>query len=166
MRLTRLAAAAVTLTAALSTTGPAWASEASTSQLAGCSSVRDGWSNGNVFAFTQPNCGGTMLGYAGGNDSNWDAAGGGFVNAANRAVSVLNDGATDSSGLTVVAFYDKINYDYVYGYRCLDRGDWVPDLSGLVYYRADHLTPALVKNTISSHLWVTRGQCADASMMG
>ncbi|SFI30579.1 hypothetical protein SAMN05216275_102349 [Streptosporangium canum] len=166
MRLTRLAAAAVTLTAALSMTGPAWASEASTSKLAGCSDVKNGWSNGNVFAFNQPNCGGTMLGYTRGNDPDWNAAGGGFVNDANQAVSVLNDGGTDPNGLTVVAFYDKINYDYRYGYRCLDMGDWVPDLSGLVYYRADNLPAALVKNTISSHQWVTRSACAGPSWMG
>ncbi|WP_327087889.1 hypothetical protein OIE66_37090 [Nonomuraea sp. NBC_01738] len=165
-RMTRAAAVATTLTAALSMTGPAWASDTSTSQLAGCSGVANAWRDGDVFAFNQVSCGGTMLGHSPGNDSDWNASGGGFVSAANRAVSVLNDGGADDSGVTVVAFYDKINYDHVYGYRCMQRGDWVNDLSGLVYHRNDGLTPARMSGTISSHQWVTAGACHKNSWMG
>ncbi|MFC9292298.1 hypothetical protein [Streptomyces sp. NPDC057052] len=108
--------------------------------------------NGNVYAWDALDCEGSALGVTAGNDADWNAAGGGFANAWDKASSVMNAGYT--GGNDVVQFWYVQNYGG--GYTCLSPNE----------YFADNLTDntftngSVVNNNIRSHKWVTSGSCA------
>ncbi|WP_326660294.1 hypothetical protein [Streptomyces sp. NBC_00385] len=125
---------------------PATAAQAATSTAAAnhCNDIWPG-RNGKVYAYDSTYCNG-YLGSTAGNDSDWDAAGGGFDNAGDKASSVLNAGYTGS--YDIVKFYYLANYGG--GYNCLDASEFfVDNLS-----RNTFSNGANMNNNIRSHKWV------------
>jgi hypothetical protein len=109
-----------------------------------CNSVWPG-RNGNVYAYDNTYCSG-YLGSTPGNDADWNAGGGGFANASDRASSVINAGYTGS--YSIVKFYYLANYSG--GYNCLAANEFfVDDLS-----RNTFSNGANMNNNIRSHKWV------------
>ncbi|MFI6296264.1 hypothetical protein ACIBEJ_32040 [Nonomuraea sp. NPDC050790] len=132
-----------------------------------CSEIQTSTGDGYVYAFPNQNCQGNRLGRSQGNDSDWGQPGGGFTDSAtDRARSVVNNGQVDPNGYNVVALYDYTAYSWQWGYRCLDRGDWVTDLVGHTYTPNPNGTRTKMAYTISSHQWVKKSACAAGSMIG
>lgn len=101
--------------------------------------------NGYVYAYDLTYCR-EKLGAAAGNDADWDASGGGFSDARDKASSVLNAGYTGD--LSAVKFYWLQNYEG--GYACISAGEFfVDDLS-----RNKFTNGYNVNNNIRSHKWV------------
>ncbi|MFG2375915.1 hypothetical protein ACGFY9_31145 [Streptomyces sp. NPDC048504] len=152
MRKLAIAAAVIGLTA-LGLGVPATAAQASDTgaQVTGCNNKWPG-RNGNVYAWDGLDCQGTLLGVTAGNDSDWNAAGGGFAGVWDRASSVMNAGYT--GGNDVVQFWYLAGYGG--GYTCLSPNE----------YFADNLTDNhfsngfVVDNNIRSHKWVTSASCS------
>ncbi|WP_049571684.1 peptidase inhibitor family I36 protein [Nonomuraea sp. SBT364] len=131
--------------ATLGVTVPVTAAQAAgTSVAGGCD---DDWGprNGNMYAWQDLNCEGTLLISTPGNSSYWGAS------ATDKASSVMNRGFT--GGRDAVKFYENINHGG--GHTCL--------LAGELY--ADNLTDnrfsngVIVNDRITSHKWVTAGEC-------
>ncbi|MFF5182720.1 hypothetical protein ACFY30_02855 [Streptomyces sp. NPDC000345] len=107
--------------------------------------------NGNVYAWQDLDCTGTLLGATAGHDDDWNAAGGGFQGAWDKATSVMNAGFT--GGRDVVKFWSLTQYRG--GYGCLSPNE----------YFADNLTDNTLSNGVGandqfrSHEWVTASQC-------
>ncbi|MER7519978.1 hypothetical protein [Streptomyces sp. NPDC126499] len=120
------------------------AQAAGTGATGNCDSVWPG-RNGNVYAYDQTHCSG-YLGGTPGDDADWNAAGGGFTNAANRASSVMNAGYTGS--YAIVAFYYYAGYGG--GYSCLSPYEYyVDDLSRNTFSNGRNMNDNIV-----SHKWV------------
>ncbi|MFI6608037.1 hypothetical protein [Streptomyces sp. NPDC050507] len=93
------------------------------------------------------------LGSTEGDDSNRDAAGGGFESDGDKASSFLDAGITGSYG--IVKFYCLA--DYGGGYNCLDANEFfLGNLS-----RNTFSDGANMNNSIRSHKWV---ECCDRFM--
>ncbi|MEV4428335.1 hypothetical protein ACN9M0_22520 [Streptomyces sp. R-07] len=125
---------------------PATAAQASSSGTASnhCNDIWPG-RNGNVYAYDSTYCYG-LLGSAAGNDADWNASGGGFVNAWDRAESVMNAGYTGS--YSIVKFSYLTNYGG--GYNCLKAEEFfVDDLSRNTFSDGNNMS-----NNIRSHQWV------------
>ncbi|MFC4499656.1 MULTISPECIES: hypothetical protein [Streptomyces] len=131
-------------------------------QVIGCNNAWPG-RNGNVYAWDGYDCQGSLLGSTPGNDVDWNAAGGGFAGAWDRASSVMNAGYT--GGRDVVQFFFFASYDVTAengnGYGCLSPNEYFADsLSD------NHLTNgASADNNIRAHRWVTAGSCAAGSWL-
>ncbi|WP_416984098.1 hypothetical protein [Streptomyces sp. T028] len=153
MRKFAITAAVVGLTALGLTVPAATAQAADTSvQVVGCNNAWPG-RNGNVYAWDGYDCQGTRLGYTAGNDADWNASGGGFVNASDKASSVMNAGYT--GGRDVVQFWFLENYTY--GYACLAPGEYFADNLSDNFFTSG----PVVDNNIRSHKWVTSGECSN-----
>ncbi|WP_200301127.1 peptidase inhibitor family I36 protein [Streptomyces adelaidensis] len=145
MRKFTVTAALLGLTA-LGVVVPATTSQAADSAVAGpvCDS-KWGARNGNMYAWENLDCSGTLLITAAGNSDWW-------VGSQDRATSVMNRGFVGS--LDHVKFYEHSGYGG--GHACLAPGE--------LY--ADNLTDNRFNNgvgandTISSHQWVNRSACA------
>lgn len=155
MRKFAITAAVVGLTA-LGLAVPATTAQAAGTgtQATGCNSKWPG-RNGNVYAWDGYDCQGTRLGYTAGNDSDWNASGGGFVNAWDKASSVMNAGYT--GGYDVVQFFYWQNYGDLYpGYTCLSPNEYFADNLSDNYFTNGYV----VNNNIRSHRWVASGSCS------
>ncbi|MFI7452518.1 hypothetical protein ACIBQX_33840 [Nonomuraea sp. NPDC049714] len=117
--------------------------------------------DGKVRIYKDPYCT-NQLDWAVGDDWDWGDGTGEITNATNTVSSVMNNGTL--GGVDVVAFYDYTGYDWRYGYTCLKPGEYYAD------YLADNRFSArtagehagkkfLVNDAISSHKWVTEGDC-------
>ncbi|MGW0705312.1 peptidase inhibitor family I36 protein [Streptomyces sp. NPDC002643] len=145
MRKFTVTAALLGLTA-LGVVVPAATSQAAEGAVAGpgCNS-KWGPRNGNMYAWQDLDCTGTLLITASGNSANWGAA------ANDKATSVMNRGFVGS--LDVVKFFENDNYGG--GHACL--------LPGELY--ADNLTDnrftngVVVNDNITSHKWVNTPDC-------
>ncbi|MEU3980346.1 peptidase inhibitor family I36 protein [Streptomyces sp. NPDC026672] len=141
------ATAAVLGLTALAVVVPVTASQAAGNSALGpvCDS-KWGARNGNMYAWQDLDCSGTLLITTPGNSTYWGAG------ATDRATSVMNRGFL--GGNDVVKFYEDINWGG--GHACL--------LPGELY--ADNLTDNTFSNgvgvndRITSHQWVTRSACS------
>ncbi|MDK1344686.1 peptidase inhibitor family I36 protein [Streptomyces sp. 378] len=137
--------AAVLGLAALGLAVPATAQAAESAVPGPVCNSKWGPRNGNMYAWQDLDCGGTLLIATPGNSSNWGTA------ANDKATSVMNRGYT--GGLDHVAFYQNDNYGG--GHACLAPGE--------LY--ADNLTDnrftngVNVNDNITSHRWVARSAC-------
>ncbi|GAA2785090.1 hypothetical protein [Streptomyces showdoensis] len=125
---------------------PAAVAEASATGTASnhCNDIWPG-RNGYVYAYDGAYCY-TQLGRAAGDDADWNAAGGGFENAGDKASSVLNAGYTGS--YSIVQFHYLTGY--AGGYNCLKAEEFfVDDLS-----RNTFSSGYTMNNNIRSHRWV------------
>ncbi|MCX4764467.1 peptidase inhibitor family I36 protein [Streptomyces sp. NBC_01275] len=146
MRKFTVTAALLGLTA-LAVVVPATTSQAAGSAVPGpgCNS-KWGARNGNMYAWQDLDCTGTLLISTPGNSSWWGDG------ANDKATSVMNRGYT--GGNDVVKFYQDVNYGG--GHACL--------LPGELY--ADNLTDNAFSNgvgvndNITSHQWVSSSACS------
>ncbi|GAA3605745.1 hypothetical protein GCM10022419_108190 [Nonomuraea rosea] len=147
------------------TAGATWAeSGAAQARISPCNQYKGAHADGKFYAFASVDCGG-YLGGDEGNDSDWGQSGGGFSGGdTDKALSILNDGI--DVGLHIVAVYDYTAYTSAQGYRCLDVGDWVPDLRPYSFVKPNGSLGVNMARQISSHRWVARSACTDASMIG
>lgn len=111
--------------------------------------------NGNMYAWRDLDCSGELLGFTPGNDSNWADGSGAFRGSDNdSASSVMNAGTL--GGLDVVAFYRNINFAHQDGGGCLSPHElYADDLRDNFHYPVG----GSMDNSISSHRWVTAGDC-------
>ncbi|GAA1401404.1 hypothetical protein GCM10009639_43650 [Kitasatospora putterlickiae] len=113
--------------------------------------------DGNVRAWSDRDCSGTLLGTAAGNDANWGDGDGPFQGSDdNSAGSVMNTGY--AGGKDVVAFYRLAGGGAAWasGYNCLKRSElYVDDLSRNYYTTGQNMN-----DSISSHEWVYASGCA------
>lgn len=146
MRKFTVTAALLGLTA-LGVVVPAATSQAADSAVAGpgCDS-KWGPRNGNMYAWQDLDCSGTLLITAAGNSANWGAA------ANDKATSVMNRGFV--GGLDHVAFYENDNHGG--GHACLAPGELYAD--NLTDNRFN--TGGIVNDHITSHRWVNRSACS------
>ncbi|PCG85309.1 hypothetical protein CIB93_15085 [Streptomyces sp. WZ.A104] len=140
---------------------------AGTAQAAdGCNSKWPG-RDGYVRAWDGKDCQGTLLGGTQGNDGDWGDGAGAFRGSDdNRASSVMNSGYY--GGRDVVAFYwiGDNSEPWKFGYGCLKPGEfYVDDLSRNRFTPAPSGTRYNMNNSISSHRWVTAGDCRAGSFI-
>ncbi|MDT9688730.1 hypothetical protein Q5762_10240 [Streptomyces sp. P9(2023)] len=149
--------------AAIGLAAPATTAQAAElgTQGAGCNAQWPG-RDGYVRAWDGVDCRGAFLGGTAGNDPDWNAEGGGFMGASDRASSVMNSGYY--GGKDVVAFYRYQNYAYQDGYTCLAPGEKYADYLGdNRFFNGTDVDS--VDNDIRSHLWVYASACAAGSWL-
>ncbi|MFI9556985.1 hypothetical protein [Nonomuraea endophytica] len=130
-----------------------------------CGEIQTSTGDGYVYAFPSQNCQGQRLGRDQGDDADWGKPGGGFNDMDTAlARSVVNNGQEDP--YDIVALYDYTAYSWEWGYRCLDRGDWVTDLTAHTFTAKPNGTRTKMAYAISSHKWVQRSACAAGSWIG
>ncbi|WP_329220359.1 hypothetical protein OG352_26770 [Streptomyces sp. NBC_01485] len=153
MRKFAITAAVIGLTA-LGLTVPATTAQAADTgvQATGCNNKWPG-RNGNVYAWDGYDCQGALLGQTAGDDPDWNAAGGGFAGAWDRASSVMNAGYT--GGRDVVQFWFWQNYEETY--TCLSPNEYFADNLSDNSFNGGR---PIVDNNIRSHRWVTASACA------
>ncbi|MFC5835840.1 hypothetical protein [Nonomuraea insulae] len=105
-----------------------------------------------------------MLGHAFGDDRDWGDGTGEIKSASNVVSSVMNNG--NLGGYDVVAFYDYTAYDWRYGYTCLKPGQFYADSLENDEFTMRTADPGKGKiysanDAISSHKWVTQGDCTN-----
>ncbi|WP_067138116.1 hypothetical protein [Microtetraspora malaysiensis] len=164
MRKIHLAAVAVGLAvAAVPMSAPS--SAASTAMESHCLTLKNLYGrDGDLHAFRDTFCY-FPLGYDEGDDPNWaDNSGGFYGSAGNNAMSILNNGIPGK--YDVVAVYDYENYWSWGGYRCLGVGAWESDLSKFRFVDPNGNAKGPMARQISSHKWVTSGDCAAKSWIG
>lgn len=156
-------AAAVIGLAALGLAVPATSAQASV-QGAYCNAKWPG-RDGNVRAWADPDCQGTLLGVTQGNDPDWSDNLGPFTSGdENKASSVMNSGTI--GGKDVVAFYYKRGQSDVDGYTCLAPGEkYADNLQDNRFQKRDGTTVGPVDDNIMSHVWVTASACASNSWL-
>ncbi|MEV3931799.1 MULTISPECIES: hypothetical protein [unclassified Streptomyces] len=141
------AALTVLALATLGTAVPASAAHAAST----CSDNYSGAASGYMYAYNYAYCDG-YLGRAAGDDSNWGDSGGSFQGGdTNKATSILNKGNSYE-----VKFYNGTGTGWTGGYICLSRNEgYASDLTN------DYFTSgSRVSNAISSHRWVSAGNCS------
>ncbi|QXJ22272.1 hypothetical protein AGRA3207_003251 [Actinomadura graeca] len=118
--------------------------------------------NGNMYAWADLDCQGTLLGKTAGNDTNWADGAGPFQSSDNdRASSVMNAGTL--GGRDVVAFYLNVGLDFLDGYACLSPNEMFADDLRDNYFLSVPSTRKTLNDNISSHYWVTKSDCAAGS---
>ncbi|MFD7323746.1 hypothetical protein ACFV9D_22035 [Streptomyces sp. NPDC059875] len=118
--------------------------------------------DGYVRAWDGFDCWGAYLGGTAGNDPDWNAPGGGFTGAWDKASSVMNSGYF--GGKDVVAFYRYQNYAYADGYTCLRPGEkYADDLTDNRFHNGPWDED--VDDDIRSHQWVYASACAAGSFL-
>jgi hypothetical protein len=112
--------------------------------------------DGNMWAWRDINCSGTLLGVTQGNDDDWADTRDAFKTTDNdEASSVMNTG-TYANGVNAVMFFRNTRSEGFGGHTCLKRGE--------LY--ADNLTDntftdgVVVNDKISAHRWVRESACA------
>ncbi|MDF3139935.1 MULTISPECIES: hypothetical protein [unclassified Streptomyces] len=139
--------------AGLGAATPVTAAQAAPDKSVAAAPCDDDYQNarrGFFYAYEHANCR-TLLGHTDINDSNWGNGQGAFNGRdTNRASSLLNKGR-----LMEVAVYNATGTDWGGGMACLARSEkYASNLNNNTFHNQ-----VAINDGISSHRWVTAGQC-------
>ncbi|WP_329379953.1 peptidase inhibitor family I36 protein [Streptomyces sp. NBC_01716] len=147
-----IVAAALTGLTALGIAAPATTAHATGSTVAG-PGCNDKWGprDGNMYAWQNLDCQGTLLIRTAGNSTYWGAS------ATDKATSVMNRGFL--GGRDIVKFYEDI--DYKGGHTCLYPEElYADDVTDNRFHNGYG-----VNDRITSHQWVTAASCSGSGVL-